>query len=100
MCCLQICMSINAPVVGRRDLGAYDKRNILKRYAENLRCCQGHLCNNEYGSLPTKTPGNLFTSPTSTIFTQSSHTGMFHNHDIFFQTLYILLHTKMHLLFL
>ncbi|XP_071136389.1 uncharacterized protein [Mytilus edulis] len=71
-----ICMSINAPVVGRRDLEAFDKRNILKRYAENLRCCQGHLCNKEYGSLPTNTPGNLFTSPTSTIFTQSSHTGV------------------------
>ncbi|XP_076078666.1 uncharacterized protein LOC143048713 [Mytilus galloprovincialis] len=70
-----ICMSITAPVIGRRDLETSYKRDIFKRSGQNLRCCQGHLCNKEYGSLPTQKPGsqNSHPTPTSNIFTQSPH---------------------------
>ncbi|CAG2200377.1 unnamed protein product [Mytilus edulis] len=71
----EICMSITAPAIGRRDLETSYKRDIFKRSGRNLRCCQGHLCNKEYGSLPTQKPGsqNSHPTPTSNIFTQSPH---------------------------
>ncbi|CAG2227340.1 unnamed protein product [Mytilus edulis] len=70
-----ICVSIHAPIIGRRDLETSSKHDFLKRSDQSLRCCSGHLCNKDYGSLPTHTPGNQhsFPPPTSIVYTHSPH---------------------------
>ncbi|CAC5417030.1 unnamed protein product [Mytilus coruscus] len=70
-----VCVSIHAPVIGRRDLETFYKHVFLKRSDQNLRCCPGHLCNKDYGSLPTQKPGgqHSFPPPTSIVYTHSPH---------------------------